>query len=60
MKIMFLCLSALSLLLAGCATPPARGGSSGEDMEAATAPMTGHGESQPEDYRDILSDPGPF
>ena len=52
---------AVVLLAAGCAQPSPRGGSSDPGFAGDTeAQGSGHDSSEPQDYRQILSDPGPF
>ncbi len=62
MKAILMMLAAAVMLLAvGCAQPAARGGASEPAFAGATqAQGYGHDSSGLEDYRQILSDPGPF
>lgn len=56
-----LLVSAVVLVAAGCAHPPARGGGSESDFAGVSqAQGSGHGSSDIEDYRQVLADPGPF
>ena len=62
MKITFACFSALLVLvLSGCAGAPTRGGSSSQALGGQVMGQ-GHaiGSSDIVDYRQVLSDPGPF
>jgi hypothetical protein len=62
MKIRICSIAALALLvLAGCAHQPARGGSAGYGLEGySQASDSNATASDLPDYRQVLSDPGPF
>ncbi len=60
MRIILYCTTATLLLVAGCAAPAPRGGSGAESVQETGAASGGHGESPAGDYRQVLSDPGPF
>ncbi len=53
-------LTAVALLLCGCAQPTPRGGSAEQFEGPGQMKTEGHASSEPEDYRDVLSNPGPF
>ncbi len=52
--------TAVVLVLAGCAQAPRGGSSDPAFVGAAAAQSSGSGSSDIEDYRQVLSDPGPF
>ncbi len=63
MKIRFALLSLLAVVvLTGCARPSARGGTGEASLEGPA--LVGHDSSgnasEPQDYRQVLADPGPF
>jgi hypothetical protein len=59
MKISFLAFAALALLLAGCAGPAPREGS-GAAMQGLAQQQKAAAPWAENDYRWVLSDPGPF